>query len=1059
MQKRLVRGRRLSRNGLLLALLSLQSVVLAQEPASTPDYSNEAVVIEQSRVRYRFEQDGTGLREQYMRIRVQSEAGVQVFGQLLFGYNAANERTEVTFVRVRKPDGAIVTTPIEGVQDLSSPVQRVAPIYTDFRQKHVTVQSLRPGDTLEFSVTTTIHTALAPGQFWTEYDSNPTTIVLDEQLDIDLPATRKVTLKTHPGFDPSIEEADGRRIYHWARANLTRQDKSDTNDKPKVETPKTAAIRLTTFESWEQVGRWYASLEGPQRVPGEEIRKKAAELIAGRTTDLAKAEALYQFVATNFRYVSLSLGAGRYQPRAAAAVLREQYGDCKDKHTLLASLLEAAGLKASAVLINANATLDPSFPSPSQFDHVITRAIVDGQPIWMDTTTEVAPFRLLLAPLRKKQALVVDNGGKPWLEVTPADPPMQSLVRQNIEATLGQDGRLDAQVTMVLRGDSELVMRMVFRSTPAAQWKDVLQGIVKAFDITGEVSDVKIGDPAAIKDPFTIEFKLAASRFASWTSKRVSVKLPLSDTEMVASANGDESDAVRLGAAPTEVAYKLRLQLPTGVTVRPPLPVAISRDYAEYRATYSIAGSVLSADRVVSIRQSELPAERRQDYAAFARVVAADARQSLALETSTPIASSSVSDDLEVGDLTQQAYEAHKAGNYAQAIALLQRALKVDPKHKVAWNNLGLAHMGLREIEPAVDAFRRQIEINPYDASAYTNLGRAYVIQRKFAEAEAAFLKQLEVNPLDAFAPLNLGSMYLEQRRYDRAVPCFEKAIALTPDNAWLHVQLGKAFLNSSREPEALKAFDRAIELSPSPTMWNDIGYELARSGVHLDRALQYAESAVSSATAASRNMDVARADATALSLVRSLGAYWDTLGWVFFARGDLNRALPYVQAAWLLTQHGEVGDHLGQIYEKLGRREDAVRAYAMTLSTQRPPVETRPRLENLLGGEDVDRVIASHRESLAKERSISIPGKGQKARTADFVVLLSSPSTVESVRLVGGDESLGSFGDAIRKSSFGSLFPTDVPAKLLRRGILACVPAGGCTFTLLLADDAQPVQ
>ena len=51
-------------------------------------------------------------------------------------------------------------------------------------------------------------------------------------------------------------------------------------------------------------------------------------------------------MAKNFRYVSLSLGVGRYQPHAASDVLHNQYGDCKDKHTLLASLLEAEGLHA-----------------------------------------------------------------------------------------------------------------------------------------------------------------------------------------------------------------------------------------------------------------------------------------------------------------------------------------------------------------------------------------------------------------------------------------------------------------------------------------------------------------------------------------------------------------------------------------------------------------------------------------------------------------------------------------------------------------------------------------
>ena len=75
--------------------------------------------------------------------------------------------------------------------------------------------------------------------------------------------------------------------------------------------------------------------------------------------------------------MSLSLGVGRYQPHASSEVLHNQYGDCKDKHTLLASLLEAEGLHASSVLINATRKLDPDVPSPSQFDHVITLLPLD----------------------------------------------------------------------------------------------------------------------------------------------------------------------------------------------------------------------------------------------------------------------------------------------------------------------------------------------------------------------------------------------------------------------------------------------------------------------------------------------------------------------------------------------------------------------------------------------------------------------------------------------------------------------------------------------------------
>ena len=257
--------------------------------------------------------------------------------------------------------------------------------------------------------------------------------MLDEQLTLNVPADTPLTLKTHPGLDPSIRKEGGRALYRWNGANLKREDENAKSVKSSA--PKVAAIRLTTFQSWEQVGRWYADLSLPQLKPTDEIRKKAAELTAGRSSDLEKVEALYDYVATNFRYVSLSLGAGRYQPRAAADVLREQYGDCKDKHTLLASLLEASGLRASAVLINSGSKLDPAFPSPSQFDHVITYAVVGGEEVWADTTTEVAPFRLLASPLRNKQSLVVAAEGLPRLQSTPQNPPMKSHVTYDLDGT------------------------------------------------------------------------------------------------------------------------------------------------------------------------------------------------------------------------------------------------------------------------------------------------------------------------------------------------------------------------------------------------------------------------------------------------------------------------------------------------------------------------------------------------------------------------------------------------------------------------------------------------
>jgi tetratricopeptide (TPR) repeat protein len=1061
-------NRLLDRHGpsvVCLALALSPALVRAQAPPKTADHSQEAYIIEQTRTLLRFEADGTGRREMYMRLRTQNEAGVQEWGQLVVGYNAASERPDISFVRVRKPDGSVVTTPSESVQDLTSPVERLAPIYTDFRQKHVTVQSLRPGDTLEFQVVTTIHTALAPGQFWTEYDFNRQAIVLDELLEIDVPADRAITLKTTPGHDPATREDGGRHIYQWTRSNLARPDpkeeeKKEKEAEEKPSEPKVAAVRLTTFQSWEEVGRWWASLESPQRAPSPEIRKKSAELIAGRKTDLEKIEALYEYVATSFRYVSLSLGMGRYQPRTAADVLREQYGDCKDKHTLLASLIEAAGLRASAVLIHSETKLDPAFPSPSQFDHVITKARAGNEDVWVDATSGVAPFRLLPPQLRKKQALVVDGGAMPRLEETPPNPPTPSFMQTDVEATLAETGSLKTKASLVFRGDIEFLMRIFFRSVPPADWKAAVERFGEIGGRKGEVSDWKVSDPAALKDPFRIDLTVSFPSFVSWNSGKAAVPLPFTE-EGQSPDNVEVKDGrIVLGAAPMEVSYKLRLQFPPEVTVRAPLPISIARDYAEYRASYTTESSMFLAERALRIKQSELPLDRREDHAALLRVIVADSRQQLALRSASAT-TTSVTTDLSAEELTRNGAAAFKARNYTEAVTLLKRAVELDPKEKTAWNHLGLAYSALRQHDSAIDAYRKQIEVNPYDAQAHNYLGHTYVLLNKVDEAEAAFKKQIELNPLDQYAPGSLASLYLQQRNYEAALAQLERAVTLRPDDPWVQLQLGKAQLNLKHETEAMAAFDRAVELAPNPTTWNDIAYELSQKAVHLDRALQYAESAVSTAAAASRTLDGSRLDAKAIQLANSLAAYWDTLGWVHFARGDLARAEPLVEASWRLAQHSEVGDHLAQIYEKTGRREEAIMTYAMALGAERPTEEIRKRFAALLGDRgSVDAEVARHSQALMKARMLQLTTPGVRGKTAEVAILFSSAAGVESVKLVGGDESLRALEADIRKLPYGRMFPDDPPAKVLRKGIVSCPPLeGACTLILVLPRDTDPVK
>jgi tetratricopeptide (TPR) repeat protein/transglutaminase-like putative cysteine protease len=1038
-------------------LLSLPAHVHAQtQPPST---AQEAFVIEQSKTTWRLEDDGTGRRDTLLRVKIQSEAGVQQWGQLMLGYNAANERLDIAFVRVRKADGTVVGTPSDAVQDLSSPVERIAPVYTDFRQKHVTVQSLRPGDTLEASFSNTVHTALAPRQFWGEYEFNDEAIVLDEQLVLDLPASRPVTLRLNPGYETQPVESDGRRVYRWTRSHTTREELSDEAKKQKaikaVADPPRAAIRFTTFADWAAVGAWFAGLEHDARQLTPELRAKAAELTAGKTTDLAKLEALYDYVSKNFRYVSLSLGAGRYQPRAAADVLRGAYGDCKDKHTLLATLIDAAGLQASAVLINSGPKIDPGFPSPSQFDHVITRARAGNEEVWLDSTPEVGPFRMLSPNLRHKQALLAESSGSRLVD-TPANPPMPSLFSTDIKGSLSDSGTLSADVKLTMRGDLELLLRAAFRATPAPQWKTLVERLVSQIGVNGDVSAVDVSDPQGTAAPFTIGFHLQSTGYAQIAGRNADVALPFGGGS--GAADPPEGLPIDLGA-PGVTSYELTLKLPAGVKIHPPVDVALTRDYAELKSAYRTSDDVFTATRTLTVRERELPDARRADYTAFVRVMRSDAEQRVALD-GTALTAAGAPADAAVKELNNRAYALMRAGDYPTAISVLRKAVQADPKNQWAWTNLGISLISDKQADAALAALQKEVELNPYDEVAYFYSGRAYVMLHKYADAEKAFNKQLEINPLDKVTPGALGAMYVEQRDYEKAAKAYEKWVAVNPGQSGPHVQLGKAYMNLHRVDDARKEFNRAVEIAPEPGTWNDVAYELSLARVDLDTAQRYAESAVAAETAASRNLDLDHVDARALGVVDRLAAYWDTLGWVYFAKDDLAHAETYVAASWKLAQHAEVGDHLAQIYEKRGRKADALAQYAAALAAEDPSPLVREHLAALAGPAAApDALAAEHRRDLETIRTFATGLKAAAGKQAEVALLFSAPNVVEGVRFIEGDKDLAAAASGLKTLPIDGAFPTNGPAKLLRRGVLACGADSACTVTLVRPGDAKPVK
>jgi transglutaminase-like putative cysteine protease/tetratricopeptide (TPR) repeat protein len=1050
-----------------LILFFLAPSAWAQAPASSSPQKNanansnskEAAVFDRILNRVRFENDGTEVSETEAVVRIQSQAGVEEFGQLVFGYSSATEKLEIEYVQVRKPDGQVVVTPQTTAQDFAPDVLKEAPMYSDYRQRHISVAALQPGDTLEYRTVTRVLTPLAAGHFWYEYTFPKGMAVGEDRLEIDLPKSREVKLKT-PTRQPEIQDKADRRLYIWVVKDIQPERDKEKN-KDEEDDATGPDVQLTTFTDWKQVAQWYARLQGERMTGDDSVRMKAVELTRGSATPTDKARRLYDFVARNVRYVSISLGIGRYQPHAASDVLQNGYGDCKDKHTLLSAMLRAEGIQSYPVLIGSARKLDADVPSPAQFDHVITAARLGpgSELTFLDTTPEVTPFGLILYQLRNKQAVVASEGPEGGLQRTPADSPIPTFMHFNLDGKFTEFGALDATLEVTAQGDRDWPMRASFRRFSQAQWKDFVKVLSSGWGLPGDVDDIQLDPVEDTSKPFHLTYHLRQDRYFIVPSTSVNFRAipPLGVPAIRASEKSTEP--LDIGPA-GEMDYRVRLQFPANYTVHTPTAVKMSRDYGDYSSNYSQSKGVLEGVRQLNVKVNELPAARRADYESFRNATQSDQDQLLSctiLTPSGPAAGLASKIEGTPEELQKAGVKALQSKDYRTAIDLLKRAVSADAGPNASlrdgWYDLGLAYAGANNHTEAIAAFYQQLLRDPSHKHANGELAIELQQAGQTDDAIAAYRKQLEMTPYDKETLKNLGVLLAQLRRDADARTQLEAAVALPPDDPETKMVLAQVY---ARLGETTKSQELMQELTGSAgaDSSQDIYAAALRNNIDPSSTENDAQQVLYDIGGQFDSGELDRLGPSAFSSMRLVALAWARMGWAKYQHGENLAAMQFLQSAWLLSQSGSVANRLGQVFEKQGQQEKARHMYALAVVAGGSEVaDSRDRLAKLAGDSAAaEKEIVEAPADLTEARTVKLAALISKTGSARFNLVFDSSPRPERAEFVDGDETLRTAADKLREHDFPVRFPDVSSVKIVRRGRLSC-SASGCSIELLPID------
>ena len=397
--------------------------------------------------------------------------------------------------------------------------------------------------------------------------------------------------------------------------------------------------------------------------------------------------------------------------------------------------------------------------------------------------------------------------------------------------------------------------------------------------------------------------------------------------------------------------------------------------------------------------------------------------------------------------------------DYARAVKFYVAAAEKNPDHPKIWDSIGFDYEQLHQYDQALAAYDKAIEHVSHEQYAYKARARIYDTLGRYDAAIAGFRKQLEVNPEDFESHAELARIYKDQRKYDLALAEFQAETRNASPSPSFDLERGEIELGLHNDDAALAAFHSALEHATDPVMAGTVASALADNAVHLDVAEQLATSVVRRAETESSGTSLANITYDSARWTALVAESWDTMGWVRFAQGNIKAAEKYAQAAWTIDNStATTAYHLGQIYEKEGRRDDAIHAYALSLSCEMPPIDAHQRLMALAGSDNVASLVETAKGELSNRRAIQLPNLRSYVGTAEFWILLSpgagtSENSVGDVKFISASgkdgKELREYADELRSASLPYSFPPGEETKLLVRGALACTGSESpCTFT-----------
>ncbi|MDZ7776310.1 MAG: DUF3857 and transglutaminase domain-containing protein [Bacteroidales bacterium] len=528
----------MTKNGWLLFMIMALAVSAAgqniskaiAEAGTSEDFPEASHLVVFDSIHNDVQESGLSYVNTHRLYKVLDKEGAKKLRVIKYDYDPLSAYVEIHEVKIHRKDGTVETLDTAKVQDFVSPARM---IYWGASEKMIEVGRLEPGDAVEvklfkkgftYALLRQDDEKYVPpmrGHFYDIvrfYGNKP---ILKMVYVTDVPKDKPLQYQFYNGE----VQVSSRFIDDKIRYKFSKEDMMPLKREPGMVAMDNVAPKLlmSTSPDWEAKSRWFYGVNEDygsfETTP--EIDEKVEEILQGAKTEMDSISLLTHWVADNIRYSGLSMGEGEgYTLHTGEMTFEDRCGVCKDKASMLITMLRAAGFESYAAMTMAGSRID-DLPA-DQFNHSVTVVkLSDGTWELLDPTW--VPFvRELWSSAEQQQNYLLGLPKGADLMKTPVSDPSNHYFEMEIEGALDEEGTLEASLYVTAEGRSDAAIRRAYTRGYRTEWERQLTHELMKIHPDIVIHNMNFGSPYDYQEgPIRIMVQFIIPEYAFQTSEKL----------------------------------------------------------------------------------------------------------------------------------------------------------------------------------------------------------------------------------------------------------------------------------------------------------------------------------------------------------------------------------------------------------------------------------------------------------------------------------------------------------------------------------------------------------